>query len=191
MTGFSVFEAKIGDKWLGLLKELAPKLVRSATLFDPDDAPQAPAFLRSVEAASRVLGMETAPAPVRSDFEIEPVVESLGRNGDGALIVLPDGFNSFHRQAIIRAAESHRVPAIYPYREFADDGGLMVYTVDVADQTRSAAAYADRILRGANPAELPVQEPTKYQLIINLKTAKALGITFPPTLLVRADQVIE
>jgi putative tryptophan/tyrosine transport system substrate-binding protein len=135
--------------------------------------------------------METNAAPVRTDAEVETVVASLGRDGDGALLVIQDSFTIAHRQAIIRTTESHRVPAIYPDRVFADDGGLMAYSDDIGEQYRGAAAYVDRILKGANPAELPVQQPTKYHLVINLKTAKALGFTLPPTLLARADEVIE
>jgi putative tryptophan/tyrosine transport system substrate-binding protein len=118
-------------------------------------------------------------------------IASLGRDGDGALLVIPDPFNVAHRQAIIGAAESHRVPAIYPYRVFADDGGLMAYSDDTGEQYRGAAAYVDRILKGAKPAELPVQQPTKYRLVINLKTAKELGLNVPPAVLARADEVIE
>ena len=160
-------------------------------MFDSDVAPHAPPFLRSVEAASRALGMETIAAPVRTDAEVDTVVASLGRYSDGALLVIQDAFTTTHRQAIIRAAESHRVPAIYPARVFADDGGLMAYSDDMREQFRGAAAYVDLILKGAKPADLPVQQPTKYQLVINLKTAKALGLDVPPTLLARADEVIE
>jgi putative tryptophan/tyrosine transport system substrate-binding protein len=191
VTGFTNFEVSVAGKWLGMLKEVAPKLARSATLFNPDVAPHAPPFLHSVETASRALGMETIATPVRTDAEVETAVASLGRDGDGALLVIPDPFTLIHRQAIIRVAASHRVLAIYPYRVFADDGGLMAYNDDIAEEYRGAAAYVDRILRGAKPADLPVQAPTKYQLVINLKSAKALGLTLPPTLLARADEVIE
>jgi putative ABC transport system substrate-binding protein len=191
VTGFTNFEPSIGGKWLGLLKEATPKLARSATMFDPDVAPHAPYLLRSIEAGSHALGIATIAAPVRTDAEIETVVASLARDGDGALVVIPDPFTIAHRQAIIRAAASHRVPAIYSYRAFADDGGLMAYSADVAEQYRGAAGYVDRILKGAKPGELPVQQPTKYQFVINIKTAQALGLTIPLTLLARVDQVIE
>ena len=191
VTGYTNFEISVGGKWLGLLKEVAPKLAHSATIFDPDVAPHAPPFLRSVEAASRALGMETIAAPVRTDAEVDTVVASLGRYSDGALLVIQDAFTTTHRQAIIRAAESHRVPAIYPARVFADDGGLMAYSDDMREQFRGAAAYVDLILKGAKPADLPVQAPTKYELVINLKTARALGLEVPPRLLARADEVIE
>jgi putative tryptophan/tyrosine transport system substrate-binding protein len=190
-TGFTNLEASAAGKWPELLKEVAPKLTRSATMFDPDVAPHAPFFLRAVEAASRALGMATIAAPVRTDAEVETVVASLGQDGDGALVVIQDAFTTTHRQTIIRAAESHRVPAIYPLRVFADDGGLMAYGDDTAEEFRGAAGYVDLILKGAKPAELPVQEPTKYQLVINLKTAKALGLEIPHNLLVIADEVIE
>ena len=191
VTGFANFVASLGGKWLGLLKEAAPKLTRSATIFDPDVAPHAPPFLRSVEAASQAMGMQTSAAPVRTEAEVETVLASLARDSDGAVLVVPDTFTIEHRQAIIRLAETYRVPAIYPFRIFAYDGGLMAYGDDISDQYRGAATYVDRILRGARPADLPVQEPTKYQLVINLKTAKALSIEVPPTLSARADEVIE
>jgi putative tryptophan/tyrosine transport system substrate-binding protein len=191
VTGFTNFEQSIGGKWLGLLKEVAPKLARSATMFDPDVAPHAPFLLRSIEAGSHALGIATIASPVRTDAEVETVVASLSQDGDGALIVIPDPFTIAHRLTIIRAAASHRVPAIYPYRLFADDGGLIAYSADIAEQYRGAAGYVDRILKGANPAELPVQQPTKYQLVINLKTAGSLGFTLAPLLLARADDVIE
>jgi putative ABC transport system substrate-binding protein len=190
-TGFSSFEGSVGGKWLGLLKAVMPKLARSATMFNPDVGLQAPAVLRSVDAASHALGMETIAAPVRTNAEVETVVASLGQDGDKALVVIPDAFTITHRQAIIRATESYHVPAIYSYRVFADDGGLMAYSADIGEQYRGAAAYVDRILKGAKPAELPVQQPTKYQLVINLKTAKALALTIPPGVLAIADEVIE
>ena len=191
VTGFANFPPSLAGKWLGLLKEVAPKLARSATIFDPDVAPHAPPFLRSVEAASRTIGMETIAAPVRTDAEVETVLASLARDADGALLVIPDTFTVAHRQVIIRLAETHRVPAIYPFRVFAYDGGLMAYSDDIRDEYRGAATYVDRILKGAKPADLPVQEPSKYQLVINLKTAKALGLDVPFGLTAGADEVIE
>jgi putative tryptophan/tyrosine transport system substrate-binding protein len=191
VTGFAQFPPSLASKWLGLLKEVAPKLARSATIFDPDVAPHAPPFLRSVEVASRTMGMETTAAPVRTDAEVETVLASLARDTDGALLVIPDTFTIAHRQVIIRLAETHRVPAIYPLRVFAYDGGLMAYGDDLSDQYRGAATYVDRILKGAKPADLPVQEPSKYQLVINLKTARALGLNVPLGLTAGADEVIE
>jgi putative ABC transport system substrate-binding protein len=191
VTGFTNFEPSIGGKWLGLLKEVAPKLARSATMFNPDGAPHAPFLQRSIEAASQTLAITTIAAPVRADAEVETVLAALAQDGDGALIVVPDPFTIAHRQAIIRAAASHRIPAMYSYRVFVDDGSLMGYSADIPEQYRGAADYVDRILKGAKPAELPVQQPTKYQFVINLKTAKALGSEVPTTLLARADEVIE
>jgi putative ABC transport system substrate-binding protein len=191
VTGFTNFEPSIGGKWLGLLKEVAPKLARSATMFNPDGAPHAPFLQRSIEVASQTLAITTIAAPVRTDAEVEAVLAALARNGDGALIVVPDPFTIAHRQAIIHAAASHRVPTMYSYRVFVDDGGLMGYSADIPEQYRGAADYVDRVLKGAKPSELPVQQPTKYQFVINLKTAKMLGSEVPTTLLARADEVIE
>ena len=191
VTGFTNFEPSIGGKWLGLLQEVAPKLARSATMFNPDAAPHAAFLQRSIEAASQSLAITTMAAPVRTDAEVEKVLAALARDGDGALIVVSDPFTISHRQAIIHAAASHRVPTMYSYRVFVDDGGLMDYSADIPEQYRGAADYVDRILKGAKPGELPVQQPTKYQFVINLKTAKALGLTCPITLLGRADEVIE
>jgi putative tryptophan/tyrosine transport system substrate-binding protein len=135
--------------------------------------------------------METAAAPVHTDVDVETVLASLARDSAGALLVIPDTFTTAHRQAIIRLAETYRVPAIYPLRLFAYDGGLMAYGDDLNDQYRGAATYVDRILKGAKPADLPVQEPSKYQLVINLKTAKALDLNVPLGLTAGADEVIE
>jgi putative ABC transport system substrate-binding protein len=191
VTGFANFAPSVAGKWLGLLKEVAPKLARSATIFDPDVAPHAPAFLHSVEAASRTMGMETTAAPVRTDAEVESVLASLAGHTDGALLVIPDTFTVAHRQVIIRLAETYRVPAIYPFQVFAHDGGLMAYSDDIADQYRGAATYVDRILKGTKPADLPVQEPSKYQFVINLKTARTLGLNVPLGLTAAADEVID
>jgi putative ABC transport system substrate-binding protein len=191
LTGFTNFEPSIGGKWLGLLKEVAPQLAHSATMFHPDAAPHAPFLQRSIEAASHALGVTTIAAPVRTDNDVETVVASLARGGDGALLVVPDSFTIAHRQVIIRSVASHRVPAMYSYRLFVDDGGLMAYSDDIPEQYRGAAEYVDRILKGAKPGELPLQQPTKYQFVINLKTANALGLTIPVTLLARVDQIIE
>jgi putative tryptophan/tyrosine transport system substrate-binding protein len=191
ITGFTNFEPSIGGKWLGLLKEVAPKLARSATMFNPEGAPHAPFLQRSIEEASQALGITTITAPVRTDADVDNVVASLAQDSDGALIVIPDPFTIAHRQAIIRAAATDRVPTMYSYRAFVDDGGLMGYSADIPEQYRGAANYVDRILKGAKPADLPVQAPTKYELVINLKTARAISLDIPPTLLARADEVIE
>jgi putative tryptophan/tyrosine transport system substrate-binding protein len=191
ITGFTNFEPSIGGKWLGLLKEVAPKLARSATMFNSEGAPHAPFLQRSIEEASQALGITTIAAPVRTDADVDNVVASLAQDGDGALIVIPDPFTIAHRQAIIRAAATDRVPTMYSYRAFVDDGGLMGYSADIPEQYRGAANYVDRILKGAKPADLPVQAPTKYELVINLKTARAISLDIPPMLLARADEVIE
>jgi putative ABC transport system substrate-binding protein len=191
VTGFTNFEPSIGGKWLGLLKEFAPKLARSATMFNPEGAPHAPFLQHSIEEASHALGITTTTAPVRTDDNVENAVALLAREGDGALIVVPDPFTIAHSQAIIRAAARYRIPSMYSYRAFIDDGGLMGYSADIPEQYRGAADYVDRILKGAKPGELPVQQPTKYQFVINLKTAKAFGSEVPQTLLARADEVIE
>jgi putative tryptophan/tyrosine transport system substrate-binding protein len=191
VTGFTNFDPSIGSKWLGLLKEVVPKLARSATIFDPDAAPHAAFLLRSLEAAAHELGIATIAAPVRADDEVETAVASLARDGGGALVVIPDTFTIDHRQAIIRAAASYHVPTMYSYRVFVDDGGLMAYSADIAEQFRDAADYVDRILKGAKPGELPVQQPTNYQFFINLKTAKALGLTIPAPVLSLAEELVE
>jgi ABC-type uncharacterized transport system substrate-binding protein len=191
VTGFTNFEPSIGGKWLGVLKEFVPKLARSAIMFNPEGAPHAPFLQRSIEEASKALGITTIASTVRTDDDVENAIASLARQGDGALVVIPDPFTIAHRQAIIRAAATYRVPAMYSYRAFVDDGGLMGYSADIPEQYRGAADYVDRILKGAKPGELPVQQPTKYQFVINLKTAKAFGSEVPQTLLARADELIE
>jgi putative tryptophan/tyrosine transport system substrate-binding protein len=190
LTGFTNFEPSVGGRWLGLLKEVAPKLARSGTMFHPDAAPHAPFFMRSIETASQALGITTSAVPVRTDADVETVIASLAHD-DGALIVVPDPFTIAHRQAIIRAVAARRIPAMYSYRLFVDDGGLMAYSDDISAQYRGAAGYVDRILKGANPGELPVQQPNKYQFVVNLKTAKMLGFEFHPQLLATVDEVIE
>jgi putative tryptophan/tyrosine transport system substrate-binding protein len=191
VTGFTAFEASMGPKWLELLKEASPALAHIALLFNPKTAPHVESlFLPSIQAAASSLGIAAAPARVRSDAEIEDSIGALGQ-ARGGLAAMPDTFLVDHRRVIIQMAAQHRVPAIYTNRLFAAEGGLMSYGFDVPDMYRRAASYADRILRGARPSELPVQAPTKFQLVINLKTANALGISIPPTLLARADEVIE
>lgn len=159
-------------------------------MFDSDVAPHAVYFLRDLEMASRTLGVKTTSAPVRTDAEVESTLSLLGQRS-GALLVLSDAFTVSHRRAIVRAAERHRVIAICSFRGFAEDGGLMVYDDDTVQQFRGAADYVNRILNGAKPAELPVQEPSKYEFIINLKAAKAIGVTVPYSMKLLADEVIE
>lgn len=190
-TGFTAFEASMGPKWLELLKEAVPSLAHVALLFNPKTAPHVESlFLRSIDGAASSLGIAAAPARVQSSGEIEEAIRALGQ-ASGGLAAMPDTFLVDHRGLIIQMAAQHRVPAIYTNRLFAVEGGLMSYGFDVPDMYRRAASYADRILRGARPSELPVQAPTRFQLVINLRTANALGIPVPPTLLARAEEVIE
>ena len=190
ITGFTNFELSIGGKWLQLLKECAPSVNRIAVVFDPA-SPAWGALLRTIEAAAPSFGVRLTPAGVRDAPEITQRIAAFAREPNGALVVLPSPVTVQHRDTIIGTAARQRLLAIYPYRFFTVNGGFMSYGVDVPDVYRRAASYVDRILRGAKVGELPIQQPTKYELVINLKTAKALGIDVPPTLLARADEVIE
>jgi putative ABC transport system substrate-binding protein len=192
ITGFTNFEATMGGKWIELLKKIAPSSRRVGIIFNPDTAPGGGGFfLKSVAASAPALQVELLPFPVHSDDEIGQAVTGLGREPGAGLIVMLDVFTAVHRPAIIAQAAANRVPTVFPWRFGAADGGLMSYGVDVPDLHRRAAEYVDRILKGAKPADLPVQQPTKFELVINLKTAKALGIEVSPTLLATADEVIE
>ena len=192
-TGFAILEATLGGKWLELLSEIAPGLRRAAIMFnpDPDDALPRSIFMPSLATAARSLKVVLIPAPVHNDEEIEIAIRALAREPGGGLVVMPQLFNYVHRAPIILAAARNNVPAIHHESHFARDGGLLSYGNDVTDTFRRAASYVDRILRGAKPAELPVQLPTKFEMVLNLKTAKALGLAVPPSILVRADEVIE
>jgi putative ABC transport system substrate-binding protein len=190
ITGFAVFDASLGGKWLELLSEIAPGLKRAAIMFNPDTTLASP-FMPSFETAARSLKVAPAIAPVHSDVEIETAIISLGREPRGGVVVMSDAFMAMHRAPIILAAARNNVPAVYRFSFFARDGGLLSYGVDQVDTWRRAASYVDRILRGAKPAELPVQFPTKFEMVVNLKTAKALGLTVPQSILLRADEVIE
>jgi len=176
ITGFALYETPLVGKWLELLLEIAPGLNRAAIMFNPDTAP-ASAFMRSFETAVRSLKIEPITAPVHDDAGIETVINALGREPQGGLVVMPDTFTFVHRAPIISAAARNNVPAVYYRSDFARDGGLLSYGPDAVDTFRRAATYVDRILRGAKPAELPVQFPTKFEMVLNLKTAKALGLT--------------
>jgi putative ABC transport system substrate-binding protein len=189
-TGFASFEATLGGKWLELLSEIAAGLKRAAIMFNPDTAP-ASTFMPSIETAARSLKLAPIIAPVHSDVEIEAAIVALGRERGGGLVVPVDAFMTAHRTSIILAAARNSVPAVYPISAYARDGGLLSYGPDQVDISRRAASYVDRILRGAKPADLPVILPTKYEFVINLKTAKALGLTIPETLLATADEVIQ
>jgi putative ABC transport system substrate-binding protein len=172
-----------------MLKEIAPGLARVALMFNPDTAPFVRMFWQPVEDAAPSFGVKPIQAPFRDAGEIEHAIEALARDANGGLMVLPDISATNHRDLIIALAARHRLPAVYPFRYFAANGGLMSYGINVADVYRRVASYVDRILKGAKPADLPVQAPTKYELIINLKTAKALGLTVPDKLLVAADDI--
>jgi putative ABC transport system substrate-binding protein len=190
VTGFANLEASLGGKWLELLSEIAPGLKRAAIMFNPDMI-TASLYLPSFETAARSLKVAQIIAPVHDDVEIETVIIALGREPGGGLVVMPDAFMVSHRAPIISAAARNNVPVVYAFSFFARDGGLLSYGVDQVDLFRRAASYVDRILRGAKPAELPVQLPTKFEMVVNLRTAKALGLAVPPTIMLRATEVIE
>jgi putative tryptophan/tyrosine transport system substrate-binding protein len=190
ITGFTLIEFEITGKWLELLKEMAPRISRAKLLFNPVTAPFFVVWLRELGPVS-VASIELEPAPVHDRAEIEATMAALAREPDAGLITAADVFTVANRSMIIGLAERYRLPAMYQFRQFAAEGGLISYGPDTADIFRRTAAYVDRILKGANPADLPVQQPTKFQLVINLKTAKALGLTVSPQLLARADEVIE
>ena len=189
-TGFMVSEYGIAAKWLELLKEIAPKVTRVAVLRDPA-VPTGPAQFGVIQVAAPSLRMEVSPVSVRDAPGIERAIAAFAPTGNGGLIVMGGAVTSIHRTLIATLAAQHKLPAIYAERSYAAAGGLISYGTDYVDQYRRAAGYVDRILKGEKPAELPVQAPTKYELVINLKTAKALGLTVAPTLLARADEVIE
>jgi putative ABC transport system substrate-binding protein len=189
-TGFGALEASLGGKWLELLSGIAPGLKRAAIMFNPD-LPPLSAFMPSLEMAARPLKVEPISAPVHSDVDIETAIIALGREPGGGLVVIGDAFTATHRAPIISAAARNNVPAVYSNSRYARGGGLLSYGVDQVDTWRRAASYIDRILRGTKPAELPVQLPTKFELVVNLKTAKALGLTVPQSILLSADEVIE
>jgi ABC-type uncharacterized transport system substrate-binding protein len=191
MTGFTAFEFSMGGKWIEILKEIAPKLARVAVVFNPKTAPYFASFLGSIETGAASVGVPWIAAPVNDVADIEPAITAFAREPNGGLICPSDSFTSVHRKVIIPLAAKHRLPAIYTWREFAPDGGLVTYGIDRVDLYRRAAPYVDRILRGANPGDLPIQQPNKFELVINLKTAKALGLEIPPKLLNLADEVIE
>src|SRR6516162_4763867 len=189
-TGFAILEATLGGRWLELLSEIAPGLKRAAIMFNPDIA-AAYAYRPSFETAARSLKVEAITAPVYDDVEIETAIIALGREPGGGLVVMTDAFPQAHRAPIILAAAGNNVPAVYYTSEIARDGGLLSYGADEVDIYRRAASYVDRILRGDKPGDLPVQFPTKLEMVVNLKTAKALGLTVPPSIMLRADEVIE
>jgi putative ABC transport system substrate-binding protein len=191
VTGFSNIDPTTGGKWLELLKEIAPRVARVAFLFNPATAPYAENYLSPFKAAAASFAVEAIAAPVRDRSEFESIFAALAREPNGGLIVMTDTFASIHQAEITSLAAKHRLPAIYPYRFFAEVGGLLSYGNDMVDNWRRAATYVDRILKGAKPGELPVQAPVKFELVINLKTARTLGLDVPMLLQQRADEVIE
>jgi len=190
ITGFTNFEFSMGGIWLQLLKECAPDVGRIALVFDPD-SPTWSQYLRTIEAAAPKFAIRLVPAGVRSVAEIEQRIAAFAREPNGALIVLPSPRTIQNRESVIAAAAQQRLPAIYPYSFFTESGGLISYGIKVIDLYKRAASYVDRILKGTKLAELPVEQPTTFELVINLKTAKALSLTIPQSLLARADHVIE
>jgi putative tryptophan/tyrosine transport system substrate-binding protein len=192
LTGFSNFEPTIGGKWVETLKDLDAGIRRVLILFNPDTAPAGgKLFLSSFHAAGAALQIETKEAAVHDAAGIKQAIDTLAREPNGALVAMPDAFTGANRDLIIRTAENHRLPFIAAYRTFPDAGGLASYGPDPTDAARQAVSYVDRILKGERPADLPVQAPNKYELVINLKAAKALGLSISHDFLLRADEVIE
>jgi putative tryptophan/tyrosine transport system substrate-binding protein len=189
-TGFTAFEYGMSAKWLELLKQIAPRVTRVGVIRDPEIAAGAGQF-GAIQSVAPSFGVELRPIGVRDAGEIESAIMAFARSANGGLIVTPSSLTLVHRAAIIALAAKHRLPAVYSNRHFVAAGGLICYGPDLVDQYRQAATYIDRIFKGEKPADLPVQAPTKYELAINLKTAKALGLDVPPTLLARTDEVIE
>jgi putative tryptophan/tyrosine transport system substrate-binding protein len=191
VTGFINLEASLVEKWLQLLKEIAPSVTRVAVMFNPDTAPYADYYLQPLHTVAPVLGVKPFTAAVRSEAQIEEVISGLAREAGGGLMVMTDSFMTVHRKSIVALTARNKVPAVSFITPMTAEGGLISYGVNIVDLFQRAASYIDRILRGAKPADLPVQVPTRFELAINLETAKALGLTIPPSLLARADMVIE
>jgi putative tryptophan/tyrosine transport system substrate-binding protein len=190
MTGFAILEPTIGPKWLELLREIAPQVTRVAVLFNADNGGSVLLFHSAADAAEK-FGLEVTSAPIRTAVDIEAAMEMLGRKPNGGFIVPPDPATATHRKLIVSLAARYRLPAVYSLRSFASDGGLASYGINLPALFRQAADYVDRILQGQNPADLPVQRPTKFELIINLQTAKALGLDLESSLIALADELIE
>jgi putative tryptophan/tyrosine transport system substrate-binding protein len=190
ITGFTDFDTSVAGKWLELLKEMAPQIGRVTVLLDPGQANH-PVFLHAIESAALTFKLQVSAADAQNRSEIEQAITAVANQSDRGLVVLPGPVNNTNRDLIIQLASQFYLPAVYPFKYYAKDGGLLYYGIDQIDQWSKAAIYVDRILRGEKPSELPVQSPTKYELIINLKTAKALGLSVPTTLLATADEVIE
>jgi putative ABC transport system substrate-binding protein len=191
VTGFTFIDFPLIGKWLEMIKEIAPGVRHVVLMFNPDTTPFYPAFLHELEAANKSLAVELSASPVHNETEVEAAITALAGEPGGSLIAAPDAFINNHRQAIMTLTERHRLPAMYGFRQFAREGALISYGPDTADIVRRSAGYVDRVLKGEKPADLPVQAPTKYELVINLKTAKALGLNVPLHLQQLADEVIE
>jgi putative ABC transport system substrate-binding protein len=191
ITGFALIDFQMVGKWLEMLKEAAPNVARAVLMFSPNTSPHYYVYLRSFEAMPRSVAVEVTAAPVRDTAEVEAALAKLGRDPGGGLIVAPDAFTVVNHQLLIRLAQGHRLPAVYAYRTYVAQGALMSYGPDPIDNFRRSASYIDRILKGEKPADLPVQQPVKFELAINLKTAKSLGLQIPDKLLALADEVIE
>ena len=189
-TGFTIFEYGMSGKWLELLKQITPSLTRAAVLRDPTIASGIGQFA-AIQAVAPSLGVDLSAVDVRNAGEIERAITAFARSSNGGLIVTSNALASHHRNLIIALAAQFRLPAVYPHRLFVADGGLIAYGPDYVEQYRQAAAYVDRVLKGEKPAEMPVQAPTKYETVVNLKTAKSLGLTLPSAVLARADEVLE
>jgi len=190
ITGFTNFEYTMGEKWLQTLKEIAPGVTRTAIIANPKN-PNTALYLRAIEPVARSFALQLAVMPVNDAAEIEHTIEAFARESNGGLLVMPDPLTITHRELIVALAARHRLPAGYPYRLFVASGGLLSYGTDRVDLYRRAAAYVDRVLKGTKAGELPIQQPTKFELVINLKTAKALGLAVPSSMLTLADEVIE
>jgi len=189
LTGLINFEPTMGGKWLGLLKEIVPDMRRAGLLFNPST--HSGQYFGLIETAAHSLGMESVRLPVKDAAEIDRTAAAFAREGNAGLIIMPDGFTYAHRDEIVASAMHHRLPAMYPFRFFVGAGGLMSYGFDEADLYRRAASFVDRILKGANPASIPVELPTKFEFVVNLRTAKELGLKIPESLLRNTDEVIE
>jgi len=192
ITGFTNFEFAMSGKWLEVLKDISPDIERVAVVFNPETAAgHGTFFLDPIKASAPSFAVRVLPAPVQNDADIERVIAEFARDPNGGLIVTLDAFTAVHRDAIIAQAAARVLPSVYPLEHYVVAGGLISYGVDASDLHRRAASYVDRIIRGAKPGDLPIQQPTKFNLVVNLKTARALGLKVPPTLLARADEVIE
>ena len=190
ITGFTSFEYAMGGKWLEVLREIAPRVGRVVVINEPENV-TAVGYLRTLQSFAPAIGVQLIPAHVHDVAEIEQAIDALGRESNGGFIVLPSPIALVYREQIVALAARYRLPAVYPFRYFVTSGGLVSYGIDSVEIFRRSASYIDRILKGEKPADLPVQNPTKYELVINLKTAKSLGLTVPPALLATADEVVE